>query len=205
MAPFRPYYNRFMCSRFELTVHPREMAIRFALPEAPALANRSEFRPTDQTLVIAPGGVCTFLAWGFAVDWSKSPLINARAETLTEKKTFLPVLENRCIVPASAYFEWRKDGNRRLKNRISFATGEPFAMAGLTDGERFTIVTCPPAATIAHIHNRMPVILDPAAEGLWLDSASTFADVSVHLKTFAGALKAEEESPPAPAQGDLFG
>jgi len=108
-------------------------------------------------------------------------------------------------VPATAYFEWRKDGSRRLKNRISLAAGEPFAMAGLSDGERFTIVTCPPAATIAHIHNRMPVILAPDAEGLWLDPSKAFADVSVHLKTFGGALRAEEDSPPAPAQGDLFG
>jgi len=194
-----------MCSRFELTVHPREMAIRFALPELPVVANRSEFRPTDQALVIRRGGAVTFLAWGFAVDWSKSPLINARAETLTEKKTFLPVLENRCIVPATAYFEWRKDGSRRLKNRISLTSGEPFAMAGLTDGERFTIVTCPPAATIAHIHNRMPVILAPEAESLWQDPTLSFADVSVHLKTFCGALAADEDAPPLPAQGDLFG
>jgi len=194
-----------MCSRFELTVHPREMAIRFALPELPVMANRSEFRPTDQALVVQAGGVSTFLAWGFAVDWSKSPLINARAETLAEKKTFQPVLENRCIVPATAYFEWRKDGSRRLKNRISLASGDLFAMAGLTDGDRFTVVTCPPVGSIDHIHNRMPVILTPAAEDLWLDPSSLFADVSVHLKTFAGALRADEELPPAPAQGDLFG
>jgi len=190
-----------MCSRFELTVHPREMAIRFALPVLPPVANLSEFRPTDQALVIGPGGTGRFLAWGFAVDWSKSPLINARAETLTEKKTFLPVLGNRCIVPATAYFEWRKDGSQRLK----LTSGDPFAMAGLSDGERFTIVTCPPAATIAHIHNRMPVILAPDVESLWLDPSKAFTDVSVHLKTFGGALRAEEDTPPAPAQGDLFG
>ena len=63
-----------------------------------------------------------------------------------------------------------------------------------------------PAPPIAHIHNRMPVILESAAEASWIDTAATFADVSELLIPYkAGPLKAEEETPPPPRQPDLFG
>ena len=64
------------------------------------------------------GPVGRLLGWGLGVDWTAKPLINARAETLAEKRTFRPLLERRCLVPATAYFEWRKDGKARHKNRI---------------------------------------------------------------------------------------
>ena len=132
-------------------------------------------------------------------------MINARAESLDEKPTFRPLLDKRCLVPASAYFEWRtaEDGKKR-KNRIWTEDTPAFAMAGLTDGERFTVVTCAPAADVAHIHDRMPVILDGTDMAAWL-SAATFDEVRSILVPYAGKLLSEEETPPLPAQPDLFG
>ncbi len=184
-----------MCSRFEMNARAGGLARRFGLKAAPTLPNTPELRPTDMALVIQPGGF-RLQGWGLGVTWDTKPLINARAETLARKPTFRPLLDTRCLVPATAYFEWRKDGKARLKNRITLSEGGIFAFAGLTDGERFTIVTCAPSPAIAHIHDRMPVILDRRAEGLWIDPDVSFADVSGLLVPYGPEpLKAEEETP----------
>ena len=144
--------------------------------------------------------------WGLAVEWNAKPLINARAETLREKKTFLPLLENRCLVPATAYFEWRKDGPALRKNRIGTKSRNVFAFAGLTDGERFTIVTCLPSPGIAHIHNRMPVILMAQAEQRWLDLVNPYVAVAGLLRPYEqNVLVANEEPPSEVRQLNLFG
>jgi putative SOS response-associated peptidase YedK len=202
-----------MCSRFEMNSPPRELARRFGLKAPPQAPNTPELRPTDQALVIdrADGGAepaARLLGWGLSVTWDTKPLINARAETLAEKPTFRPLLGSRCLVPATAWFEWQKVGRAKLKNRIAPSVDGPFAFAGLTDGERFTIVTCAAAPAIAHIHHRMPVILEAAAEPKWIDPAVDFAVVKELLRPYAGPLTADQEAPPGigPRQKpDLFG
>jgi len=176
---------------------------RFALESAPPVPNQDELRPTDQALVIDGDGP-RLLRWGLQAKWDGKPLINARAETLTEKATFRPLLDRRCLVPMSAYFEWRGADGKKLKNRIAAADGAICAFAGLTDGTAFTIVTCPPSPAIAHIHGRMPVILDDGAARAWADAGRRFNDVASLLAPFAGRLEVREETPPAPAQGSLF-
>ncbi len=194
-----------MCSRFEIDASPSDIAERFGLADPPPLPNAPEMRPTDMALVIDGGAKPRLLSWGLAVEWNAKPLINARAETLSRKKTFRPLLGSRCLVPATAYFEWRKDGHARRKNRIGTKSRGVFAFAGLTDGDRFTIITCPPAADIAHIHDRMPVILERRAEPLWIDRGTPFNKVSGLLVPYgAESLRAEEETPPPAGQPDLF-
>lgn len=192
-----------MCARYELSASPRMIMERFALETAPPVPNREDLRPTDQALVVDQDGA-RLLRWGLDAKWDGKPLINARAETLTEKATFRPLLEKRCLVPMSAYFEWRNADGRKLKNRIAPADGGVAAFAGLTDGAAFTIVTCAPAPDVAHIHGRMPVILDADAARAWRDPARSFAEVAALLTPFEGRLQATEDTPPAPAQGSLF-
>jgi putative SOS response-associated peptidase YedK len=175
---------------------------QFHLDAPPPVPNSDDMRPTDQALIIGPGGP-RLMRWGLTVTWDRKPLINARAETLDAKPTFRPLLEKRCLVPMTAYLEWRKaeDGSKR-KNRIAPADAGPAAFAGLTDGDAFTIVTCAPAPTIGHIHDRMPVILERAEADTWL-SAAPFADARAVLHPFAGALMYEEQVPER-TQGELF-
>ena len=194
-----------MCSRFEIDAQPGDLAERFGLADPPPVPGAPEIRPTDMALIIKGVAKPRLSGWGLAVEWNAKPLINARAETLREKKTFLPLLENRCLVPVTTYFEWRKDGPALRKNRIVTKSRGVFAFAGLTDGERFTIITCPPAADIAHIHDRMPVILERRAEPLWIDRGTPFDKVSGLLVPYeAQPLRAEEETPPPAGQPDLF-
>lgn len=193
-----------MCSNFELNATPGDISTAFGLDVDPPMPNKDNLRPTDLSLIIGMDKIFLMQPWGLSVDWSKQPMINARSETLSEKPTFRGILNRRCVVPANAYFEWRKteDGNK-LKNRISVSGSAVFGMAGLTDGERYTIITCPPSPAIAHIHNRMPVILSQTVCETWL-SAVPYASVAEVLTPYDGELQFEEETPPAPIQRDLF-
>lgn len=202
-----------MCSRFEMNAQPRELVRRFGLKSPPPVPNAPALSPTNQALVIdrahsgGDGPAGRLLAWGLVVTWDKNLLINVRAETLAEKRAFRLLLGSRCLIPATAWVEWRKLGRAKLKNRIAPADGGVFAFAGLTDGDRFTIVTCASTPAVAHIHHRMPVVLDAAAEAAWMDPTASFAEVKGALVPYVGALAAAEESPPGigwPGQSDLF-
>ena len=197
-----------MCSRFELNAPLDEIAHRFGLPLSLNIAKKLELRPMDKTLVITSQGP-RFLSWGLTVDWNSKPIINARCETLAKKKSFSPHLAFRCLIPATAYFEWRKNGHKKLKNRISilnqYNESLLFAFAGLFVDEYFTIITCPPTKSISHIHNRMPVILDAKREALWINTKNTFESVSKILVPYqTKRLKAEEQKPRPDPQLNLF-
>jgi putative SOS response-associated peptidase YedK len=94
--------------------------------------------------------------------------------------------------------------------RLGLSDGGLFALAGLLDGDRFVVVTCAPSASVAHVHDRMPVVLPADAEAAWIDPAVAFDQVASALVPYAGALAAciDADPPPPkakPAQGDLFG
>ncbi len=193
-----------MCYSFEMAGEPEALVRRFALGEPPPAQPKPVLLPTELSLVIDGDRRAVVSRWGLPAPWDGKPLINARAESLAERRTFRPLLASRCLVPATAYFEWRRDGRSKLKNRILPAAGGLFALAGLWNGERFVVVTCPPAAAVAHLHDRMPVILDAGAEAAWLDPALPYPEVAPLLVPFAKELRAEEEVPPPPDQPDLF-
>ena len=193
-----------------MTAQADELLKYFGLKTPPLMPNISIFRPTDQALVITTNdnheGEARLLGWGLRVKWDKQPIINARVETVSQKKTFQPLLQARCLVPVTAYFEWRQSGRAKLKNRITLKDSPVFAFAGLSDGENFTIITCPPSPAIAHIHDRMPVILGGDSLTPWIDPGLSFGDVENCLTPYKEfPLNADEETPGAPRQPDLFG
>lgn len=151
------------------------------MDNAPKLKT-GEIFPTDYIPAVAlknNGDKHTGLVkWGFPGFQNKGVIINARAETLGEKPTFRRVLKNRCIIPATGYFEWQQTSSGKVKHLIKTDTAL-FYMAGLyntfldKDGKNYVgavIITTEPAAAIAHIHNRMPAILRPEQADAWLKS-----------------------------------
>lgn len=106
-------------------------------------------------------------------------MINARAETLAEKPSFKRLIgKRRCLVLADGFYEWRKEGKRKVPLRIVRKDRQPFAFAGLWDSWRnpdanelhsFTIITTEANDLLRPIHDRMPVILHQTDEQLWLD------------------------------------
>ena len=125
------------------------------------------------------------MRWGFLPHWYKAPnggplLINARSETIAEKPAFRAAArERRCIIPASGFYEWTRDGDIRLPWYIHRADGAPLAFAGVwqdweRDGEAYrscAVVTCGANDQMSAIHHRMPVILEPGDWPLWLGEA----------------------------------
>jgi len=192
-----------MCSRYELNADARELGARFRLTVPPP-PNRAEVHPTDPALVIGPDGG-RLARWGLEAAWSKRPLINARAESLAERDAFRRLLTARVLIPATLWWEWRvaADGRGRTKMRLRPAGDGAFAFAGLLDGERFTMITRAAQASIADVHERMPALLRPADEALWLDPTRPFAEAAAALAPPDAVIEAVPEAPSA--QGDLFG
>ena len=201
-----------MCSRYELNGTFGEIKLRFDIPSIiktiSPFNGLAEIRPTDQIPIITNENKMVNMHWGLIVDWNKSPIINARSETIHQKPIFQAMLQNRCIVPATAYFEWRKEGGLKIKTRIYQQDQKIISFAGLFVGDNFTIITSRPASSIAHIHNRMPVILDHADEAVWLSSGNSFHQVSGLLKTKEDGSLFSQEIPPSAKklnkQQDLF-
>ena len=179
-----------MCGRFTIFADPERLAERFqaALP-AGGLQPRYNAAPTQQLPVILNDGppAIQFLQWGLIPFWAKDPsigsrMINARSETLVDKPAFRAAFKKRrCLVLADGFYEWQKTAAGKQPIRITLASGEPFAMAGLwetwdaPDGSllrTFTIITGDPNELVAPIHNRMPAILLPEHEAIWLDNAA---------------------------------
>ncbi len=204
-----------MCGRYTLTnPDPVKLRQRFMLGESaevPEVEPRYNVAPTDAVLAVRRGDEgareAGRLRWGlvpgrWAEKRSGRPLINARAEGLTSQPAFRESFaERRCLVPADGFFEWRRDENGTLPFWISRADGELFAFAGIwaelparasgPDGEMLhscAIVTTEPNGLIRPIHDRMPVILDPALESDWLDPAAGEADLLAMLLPLPGDL-----------------
>ena len=140
-----------MCGRYSLTAELTELAERFGFTAGElAVQPRFNVAPSQPALtVISPGinakqpGAANragFMRWGLIPAWAKDAdignrLINARAETLTEKPSFRRALERRrCLVLADGFYEWQKVGRKGLPFRITLASGEPFGLAGLWNG-----------------------------------------------------------------------
>lgn len=184
-----------MCGRFTSLLSWPEIVALFgpgaAAEMAPDWKPRYNAAPTQMLPVIRLNAAgrreIVLLRWGFVPSWSKDPamgakLINARAETVAEKPAFRAAFKaRRCLVPADGFYEWRRVGSRKQPYRITFADGAPFAFAGLwerwTKGpeplETFTIITTTANSLVAPIHDRMPVIIDPADYDAWLEARDT--------------------------------
>jgi putative SOS response-associated peptidase YedK len=152
-------------------------------------------RPTDPIAVILPHHKAAIRYWGVGIAGINSPMINARAETLMEKPSFRPLLNRRCLIPASGWYEWRKDGTTKHKNRITLPDHQPFLFAGLENGREATIITCAPSSSIAHIHNRMPAVIGPNHLAAWLDPHMPFEDLGYMLGPLPDHVLSWQEEP----------
>ena len=176
-----------MCGRFSLTANEAELNLRFELAggDAPYVP-RYNGAPTQMLAVITGENPhkLSYHRWGLIPPWAKdisigAKMINARAETITEKPSFrTPLFSRRCLVPADGFYEWQQDAGKQ-PYRI-YVKGNPiFSMAGLWERwksregrniDSFSIITTEANSFMKPIHNHMPVILNPADEQAWLTS-----------------------------------
>ena len=203
-----------MCGRYEI-VDGRRIFVRFGVTNAtPEILAHLDVRPTQQVPALVTDHELRLMRWGLVPSWARdmsvgSKMINARAEGIAEKPSFKrPLRSQRCLLPASAFFEWqgtpgeakgaRGTKGAKTKYRIGRKDGEMFGLAGLYDvwkspgGEEVTtctIITCAPNAALAPIHNRMPVILPPEDEDAWLDPDMTEVEaITSYLRPYPDEL-----------------
>lgn len=192
-----------MCGRYTLAKgEVDELAERFKAAlvapkeEAVDAADRYNIAPTQKVLAVVPKRdseagerELKLLSWGLRPHWARDArsaykMINARAETITEKPAFKTLMgkpHRHCLILARGYLEWlRPEAKDQPKQPMHFTLdgGVPFAMAGLWTEATFegeetatcTIITTGANDLVKPIHHRMPVILgDTDAESQWLD------------------------------------
>ncbi|MCF8078042.1 MAG: SOS response-associated peptidase [Desulfobacterales bacterium] len=148
--------------------------------------------PTQQVAVVfheQGKRVLEMMHWGLVPFWAKDPaignrMINARAETVAEKPSFKAAFrKRRCLIVNDGFFEWTgPKGNRQPVYIKPKGNSGPFAFAGLREAWRAkeepeadtlrsgTILTMDSSESIRQIHHRMPVMLEPEAYALWIDT-----------------------------------
>ncbi len=181
-----------MCGRFGATFQYRDIKVLWNLRgDFTDFAPRYNIAPSQEVPVIVRSedhNEVKPMRWGLVQSWAQDPsigqrMINARSETLLEKPSFKNlVASRRCLVPADGFYEWRREGNRKVPMWIHLKSRVPFAFAGLWDywrdpaGDKqlysFTIITTEANALLRPIHNRMPVIYDKEmGRQFWLEES----------------------------------
>lgn len=176
-----------MCGRFvlitDLSVIARDFNVSPVSVHFSPSRNVSPGQYIPAVTGSAQGNALGSYLWGLIPFWAKDPSggpkrINARAETLTQKPSFKNAFaKRRCLIPADGFYEWKKEGNKKIPYCFRLKGDSPFVFAGLY--ERWTapdhrlVETCAIITTTANelvkpIHDRMPVMIPPEQTQDWL-------------------------------------
>ncbi|MFA6249903.1 MAG: SOS response-associated peptidase [Candidatus Shapirobacteria bacterium] len=196
-----------MCGRYLLTPDPDfysrySLSAQISLP--PTLA---DFSPGGRGLIVIRNQSQNQLEtalWGLIPFWAKDPkigvkLFNARSETLATKPAFSrSFFRQRCLVPASAFYEWQKsDTGKKVPYLVSLKDNQNFSLAGISatwqdpqgnSVQTYTIITTQPNSLIAPIHHRMPVIISRPDENSYLNPDTSSSQLKKYLKPYPAAL-----------------
>ncbi len=189
-----------MCGRFTLRTPLTVLAEQFLFdlgPLKPAdFAPRFNIAPTQAVAVVrnsldSDRRELAMLHWGLIPSWAKdvksaAKMINARCETAAEKPAFRTAfVRRRCLILADGFYEWKKDGKRKIPHLFELPGSQPFAFAGLWESwrgpgrslpaalESCTILTTNANEICSELHERMPVIVEPADYPAWLSPEVT--------------------------------
>ena len=205
-----------MCGRYNLITDAEALVDFFEIDqvlfEASGLGPRYNIAPGQNVPIIRNAGHCIELLlarWGLVPHWSREPgtkysTINARAETVAEKPSYRDAFKRkRCLIPANGFYEWRRDGDKKTPHHIHAPDNSLLAFAGLWDhwekqGEGFdscSIIVTAASRAMQPIHERMPVILNPAQYSTWLNPAHyNRAQLESMLVPYAGSLEIDQIS-----------
>lgn len=200
-----------MCGRYVSFLPPDEIARLFrTVNPVPNIAPSWNLAPSQDSLVVrrhpkSGERHLDVLRWGLLPYFTTDPKrarrpINARAETVARTPLFRDAFAaRRCLVPASAFYEWKQvPGAPKQPHAIARADGAPMAFGGLwerwrgPDGQvvrSFAIVTTAANPDVADLHNRMPLIVEPADWPAWLGEVETDPTALLHPSP-AGTLRA---------------
>lgn len=191
-----------MCGRYVIGLEGSALADalqrRFGLgPSLPQVAASYNAAPTQTLPVIVVKGDdrrrLEPMRWNLIPRWRPKPgvtppsLFNARSETVAQKPSFRSLVPTqRCLVPATGFYEWQRTGDGHKQPHYFSLRDEPLlAFAGIWDEwcdpehpdaapqRSYAILTTEPNSLMAPIHDRMPVIIDRRDETEWLSPEVT--------------------------------
>jgi putative SOS response-associated peptidase YedK len=190
-ANFMGEVTKYMCGRFTLTATVDQLIDRFDIEyflEQEDFQPSFNIAPSQSVVAVINNGrhnKMGYLRWGLIPPWAKDmsighKMINARSETLLEKPSFRTAYKKkRCLIIADSFYEWKRlDEKKKIPMRIRLKSEKLFAMAGLWENWKSpegksifscTVITTTPNKLVGDIHDRMPVILRPEDEKIWLD------------------------------------
>lgn len=185
-----------MCGRFALTATPDQTAAFIGLAELEDFPPRYNIAPTQPILAVvgsearAPGSNlpdrrALLVRWGLIPAWVRNPrdfplLINARSESVAQKASFKAAIRHRrVLIPASGFYEWKRDKSKLLQAYwVRPTRGAIVAFAGLIETwsepggseiDTGAILTTSASEDVVHVHDRMPVVIEPEHFSAWLD------------------------------------
>jgi putative SOS response-associated peptidase YedK len=145
-----------------------------AFMEQVNLKTSGEIFPTNIVPVQTGKNRFVPMKWGFT-SYDKKNIINARSETALQKTMFKrPMLESRCLIPASGYYEWKRGEDKKTKYQF-YTPGSPIYFAGCYRSEKgspirsFVILTKQAENGLEEFHDRMPVIIPRGRLEAWLN------------------------------------
>ncbi len=176
-----------MCARYTQTQTADQLLQTYQAQSIDPFKASYNIAPTQNALIITaeePDRIQSF-HFGLVPFWAGdtrigTKMLNARSETLMNLRTFKPLMihNKRCLVIADGFYEWKAEPNGKQPYRFKLNNRKVFSFAGLwsqwknTDTSRyynsFAIITGKPNKHVEQLHNRMPVILQPEDEKLWL-------------------------------------
>jgi putative SOS response-associated peptidase YedK len=184
-----------MCYHYTVVSEPEKMAVRFdaeILDEYDAIYHSDGFAHNAMPVITAddPDKIQAY-NWGLIPHWVKTEAdaqqlrartLNAKGETVFDLPSFkMYVPKKRCLVLADGFFEWMHVGKNKYPHFIYMKDRQPFAFAGIYSHwknpvteqvfKTYSILTTEANGMMSKIHNtkkRMPVILRPDMEKLWL-------------------------------------
>ena len=186
-----------MCGRLSLTTPAQVVADHFDVAEVPSLAPRYNIAPSQTIVVVrqrrsVPERTLEMRVWGLVPAWAREPsigarLINARAETVAQKRAYRDAFsQRRCLVAADGFYEWQPRGRNPKQPYHVTPQGEKlFAIAGLyerwtgsgsTPLDTCTLITTDANERMRPVHGRMPVLLPREAWSAWLDPEAQDAE-----------------------------
>ncbi len=208
-----------MCGRYTLAQKQERLAKRFKLATAaPDLKPNYNVSPSQIMPVITEDEAgkrhIELMKWGIPRTLGKDltkELINTRSDKAFGGFWKRTVLNHRCLIPADGFYEWKRTKNGKEPFFIHPKDVDLYAFAGIWDTwedpdehkiKTYSIMTTEPNDEMKPIHNRMPVILTPDSEELWLDAANQDQDLLADLlvpyrdgKLDAYQVSAEVNSP----------
>lgn len=185
-----------MCGRFAFYSPSEATAALFNVESNVVVEPRYNIAPTQFIAAIRRdsenNNELTMFRWGLVPSWAKDPsignrMINARAETIAEKPSFRAAYrKRRCLIFADGFYEWHTENDVKVPYFISLASGRPFVFAGLWEHwqsketeeklQTTTIITTEANDFLSQLHHRMPIVLEPANAGRWLDGDMNLLD-----------------------------